>query len=133
MATHDPRPGARGDEAELFRAFNDELVRAVSHAVNRSTPQNIEDACAFAWAQFLEHQPDRDLNWQGWMFRTAQRQAWLLERHARETLPLWEDRHKSRLNAPDALEVHRSAVRHSDGAPDVFRYRAAVAIASAGS
>jgi hypothetical protein len=41
------------------------------------------------------------------MFRTAQRQAWLLERHARETLPLWEDRHKSEHAAPDALEIHR--------------------------
>jgi hypothetical protein len=33
MATDDSRPGLRGDEAELFREFNDELVRLVSHAV----------------------------------------------------------------------------------------------------
>jgi hypothetical protein len=30
------------------------------------------------WVQFLRHQPDRDQNWQGWLFRTAQREAWRL-------------------------------------------------------
>jgi hypothetical protein len=82
-------------------------MRAVSRSVDRSTPQTIEDACAYAWAQFLEHQPDRALNWQGWMFRTAQRQAWLLERHARDTLPIWEDRHNSQRRAPDTLAIRR--------------------------
>jgi DNA-directed RNA polymerase specialized sigma24 family protein len=95
MATNDPRPGARGDEAELFRAFNDQLMKTVSGSVFNCTPQTVEDACAFAWAQFLEHQPDRTRNWRGWLFRTAERQAWLLERQARENMPLrsfeWED------------------------------------------
>src|SRR5690242_15264405 len=48
-------------------------VRHVSH-------QTVEDACSFAWAQFLTDQPDRDRNWRSWMFRTAQREAWLLHR-----------------------------------------------------
>src|ERR1700752_907019 len=95
MATNDSRPGARGDEAELLRAFNAELVRTVAGAVRETTPHTIEDACAYAWAQFMERQPDRELNWRGWLFRTAQRQAWLLEREVRESAPLrafeWED------------------------------------------
>jgi hypothetical protein len=62
MAASDSRPGARGDEAELFRAYNDELLRIVSRGVRDVSPQTIEDACAFAWAQFMVHQPDRDRN-----------------------------------------------------------------------
>src|SRR4051794_37482455 len=73
-------PAARGDEAELFEAYSHELIRAVAGAVIKTTPQVIEDACAFAWAQFIEHQPDRDRNWRGWLFRTAQREAWRLQR-----------------------------------------------------
>src|SRR3954452_21783792 len=88
MADHDSRPPARGDEAELFRAYNHELLRSVAGSVHVSTPQVIEDACAFAWAKFLECQPDRDRNWKGWLFRTAQRQAWHLARQAGEHSPL---------------------------------------------
>jgi DNA-directed RNA polymerase specialized sigma24 family protein len=78
-------PLARGDEADLFRAYNTDLMRDVARVVHTSTAQTIEDACSFAWAQFLEHQPDRELNWRGWLFRTAQRQAWLLEGERQET------------------------------------------------
>jgi DNA-directed RNA polymerase specialized sigma24 family protein len=83
MAASDSRPPARGAEGELFRDFNHELMYSVAHAVNARNAQTVEDACAFAWAQFLEHQPDRDRNWRGWLFRTAQRQAWLIEREWR--------------------------------------------------
>ena len=88
MAASDRYPPARGDEAELFRDFNDELMRLIGHAVHHCTPQIIEDACSFAWAEFLRHQPDRGHNWRGWIFRTAQRQAWVLAREARDALPL---------------------------------------------
>jgi DNA-directed RNA polymerase specialized sigma24 family protein len=60
-------------------------MRTLARAVGSSSPEVIEDACAFAWAAFLEQQPDRDRNWRGWLFRTAQRQAWRLERALRET------------------------------------------------
>src|ERR1700710_2009220 len=88
MAGRDNRSSTRGDEAELFRTYNDELMRTVSGAVRDSTPQVVEDACAFAWAKFLECQPDRERNWKGWLFRTAQRQAWRLEREVVEHVPL---------------------------------------------
>ena len=67
----------RGDEADLFLAFNDELVRADGGAV-RAHPADVEDACAIAWVQFMPHQPSRQSRWQGWLFRTAQREAWRL-------------------------------------------------------
>jgi DNA-directed RNA polymerase specialized sigma24 family protein len=74
------RARARGDEAELFRDFNDELMRSVAQVVFDTAPEVVEDACAFAWAKFMESQPDRDRNWRGWLFRVAQRQAWALSR-----------------------------------------------------
>jgi hypothetical protein len=88
MADQRIRGGARGDEVELFRDHNDLLVRTVAGAVFDSTPEVIEDACAYAWAQFMEYQPDRERNWRGWLFRTAERQAWKLERQANDHVPL---------------------------------------------
>jgi DNA-directed RNA polymerase specialized sigma24 family protein len=88
MADHDSRPPARGDEAELFRAFNHELVRSLARSVRVSSPQVIEDACAFAWAQFMERQPERDRNWRGWLFRVAQRESWRLDRERGQDVPL---------------------------------------------
>ena len=77
-----PHYGSAADEPELFLAFNDDLIRHVSHAV-RASREDIEDACAFAWVEFLRVQPDREREWRGWLFRTAQRQAWKLNaRHA---------------------------------------------------
>jgi RNA polymerase sigma factor (sigma-70 family) len=67
-------PPQQGDEAALFESYNDELVRTVRGSVNTSLA-NVEDACAFAWAQFLRYQPDRDRNWRGWLYRVASREA----------------------------------------------------------
>jgi RNA polymerase sigma factor (sigma-70 family) len=88
MADSGQHAPARGDEAELFREFNDELVRLVTSKVRCRTRDVIEDACSFAWAEFLRYQPSRERNWRGWLYRTAQRQAWLLAGEERETLPL---------------------------------------------
>src|SRR5919204_505986 len=44
MADSDSHPALRGDEAELFQAYNDELLRTLSRSVRVSTPQTIEDA-----------------------------------------------------------------------------------------
>src|SRR4051812_49197227 len=79
MADTRDLPPARGDEAELFRAYSDELLRTVARGVTTQSTQTIEDACSFAWAKFMENQPDRDRNWRGWLFRVAQRRAWELE------------------------------------------------------
>src|SRR3954453_2210905 len=74
-------PPARGDEAELFRSYNPELVRRVASRVHTRDAHTVEDACSFAWTMFLQEQPDRQRNWRGWLTRTAERQAWFLERH----------------------------------------------------
>jgi RNA polymerase sigma factor (sigma-70 family) len=111
----------RGDEARLFEQFNDELMRTVGRNVQTS-PEIVEDACSLAWAQFLAHQPDRSRHWKGWLFRTAQREAWRLDRQRYETLGIapgetrpepgvtWEradpkDRHDERLGLNAAVEV----------------------------
>src|SRR5262245_25060988 len=88
MADQDSRPAAHGDEAELFRSFNDELTRTLARSTRTSSPQVIEDACAFAWARFMEFQPDRERNWQGWLFRVAQYESWRLERQTSATSPI---------------------------------------------
>lgn len=71
MAHSSAPPPPRGDEAQLFREFNDDLMRLLAGNVRSSSPQTVEDACAFAWTKFMEHQPDRDQNWRGWLFRTG--------------------------------------------------------------
>src|SRR4051794_21999094 len=112
MATSDEFPEPRGDEAELFRSFNDELLRDIARAVRVRSPHTVEDACAFAWMEFMRHQPDRDLNWRGWLFRTAQRQAWTIERESRQTLALrdfeWEQFGPTRdAVGPDTTQINR--------------------------
>src|SRR3954452_22338206 len=91
MANSRVIPAPHGDEAELFRSYNPTLMQKVASAVHTRDPQTVEDACAFAWAKFLECQPDRNRNWNGWIFTTAQRQAWLLERERVEHASLPAD------------------------------------------
>jgi DNA-directed RNA polymerase specialized sigma24 family protein len=91
MADQTPFPPARGDEAALFRDFNAELMRTAAGVVRASSPQVIEDAVGHAWARFMQYQPDLDRNWKGWLFRTAQREAWALEAARREHASLDDD------------------------------------------
>jgi DNA-directed RNA polymerase specialized sigma24 family protein len=72
-------PPARGDEAELFHDFNDRLMRAVARSAYCTTPHTLEDACAFAWTEFMRRQPDR-ANCHGWLVVVAKREAWRIER-----------------------------------------------------
>ena len=71
------RPALGGDEAGLFREFNPRLVRIVQRRTNRPS-EMVHDACAFAWQQFLQHQPDRERNWRSWLVTVAEREAWRL-------------------------------------------------------
>ena len=38
----------------------------------------VDDACAFAWVQFMRWQPDRERNWRAWLIITAEREVWRL-------------------------------------------------------
>jgi RNA polymerase sigma factor (sigma-70 family) len=80
----------QGDEAELFELYNDQLMRLLARVV-RTSPEVIEDACSIAWAQFLRHQPDRNREWRAWLFRTARREAWVLDRKRREMRTFEDD------------------------------------------
>jgi len=95
----------QGDEAELFALYNHELLRRVQRAVNTS-PAIVEDACSIAWAQFLRHQPDRNRQWRAWLFKTAQREAWSLDRARRETKPLAEESADGRWWFTEPLDPH---------------------------
>ena len=67
----------RGDELDLYGEFHAELWRTIRATV-RAPIETIDDACSFAWMQFLRDQPDRDASWRGWLVTTAQREAWRL-------------------------------------------------------
>jgi len=67
----------QGDEPELYLAYNHVLNGLIRRDVG-AAPEDIEDACQFAWIQFFRYQPDRDRNWRAWLYRTAQREAWRL-------------------------------------------------------
>src|SRR5262249_50384182 len=111
MANSNPRPQLLGDEAELFRDYNDHLMRQIDRHVTTSSPHTVEDACSFAWAQFLRYQPNRSDNWRGWLFQTAIREAWLIERRARGQAALrsfdWENPHLTvQVGAEETMERH---------------------------
>src|SRR3954471_17014293 len=99
----DQRP-LHGDEAELFRTPNATLMRDVARSVTLADPGVVEDACSFAWMQFMQHQPDCDRNWHGWMFRAAQREAWRLESQAHEDRPLRTSEDERKTDFGEAID-----------------------------
>jgi DNA-directed RNA polymerase specialized sigma24 family protein len=76
----------RGDHGELFEALADRLLAAVRAAV-RTSPVNVEDACAFAWLQLVRYRPERACAF-GWLRKTAIREAVRLERRSVRTVEL---------------------------------------------
>src|SRR5437763_11460610 len=63
----------RGDEAELYQRHHQQLVRAISAAVNASA-ELIEDACQTAWTTLLRRQPNRPAVW-SWRYIVALHEA----------------------------------------------------------
>lgn len=74
----DRRPSLIGDETELFREFHPQFVRIVQKRTG-GVRETVDDACAFAWQKFVQHQPARDRNWRAWLVTTAEREAWRLQ------------------------------------------------------
>jgi len=78
------RPVPQGDEAALYELHAERLQRSVAHALGVDH-HHAEDACAFAWAQLLRYQPQRD-NIAAWLVTVAAREAWRLSRRQRAEL-----------------------------------------------
>ena len=76
----------QGDEAELHLDFNHRLVKGLQKRVCGAEPQDVEDAAGFAWMQFFRYLPDRDGEWEGWLYTTAQRELWKLTAARRRDL-----------------------------------------------
>src|SRR4051794_27919904 len=64
----------RGDEAELYRRYQRQLVRAVARIVHASD-ELIEDACQEAWMILVRHQPERGAIF-AWLRVVAVREAY---------------------------------------------------------
>ena len=78
----------QGDEGTLFSRFAERLVRVVRRAVN-TTPEIVEDACSFAWAQLVRCQPRRETIF-NWLCTVAIREAIRLDRAERRLVTLDE-------------------------------------------
>src|SRR4051794_12160064 len=86
-ATSDPAQATHlaGDETRLFIAHANTLRRTVGRIVN-SSDANIDDACAFAWAQLVACQPRRQTVFP-WLVKVATREAIRLDKRERR----WAD------------------------------------------
>ena len=98
-----------GDEADVFREHEFALRRAVRRVVT-GPDALIDDACAFAWLQFLRRQPNRAAVL-SWLRTVAIREAWQLTRIEQrdahlELVPDWEQRH-GRDTLEPVVDAHR--------------------------
>ena len=76
-----PVPPQQGDEHELFERYSERLRRVTRFAISTS-PEIVDDACAFAWMQLLSSQPRRETVW-GWLRVVARNRALELDQLAR--------------------------------------------------
>ena len=75
-----------GEAKALFEQHANGLLAAVSATV-RTSPVNIEDACAFAWLQLVRCRPEPRSAF-GWLLTTAIREAVKLDRYGRRVTDL---------------------------------------------
>jgi DNA-directed RNA polymerase specialized sigma24 family protein len=81
MAGHSAQASTR-PEAQLFEAHALRLRAVVSRSV-RTSPVNVEDACAFAWLQLVRRRPPTVATF-AWLRTTAIREAVKLHRRSAE-------------------------------------------------
>lgn len=80
-------PAAGAGAALLFEHYQQVLRRRVRSLVDTSDA-NVEDACMFAWTQFLSHELDNTQAAHSWLTTVAIRQAVRLERRSRRDLQI---------------------------------------------
>src|SRR4051794_24449805 len=79
-------PPQQGDETILFERYGRRLIRLTAYSINTS-PDIIDDACAFAWTQLLACQPRRETVFP-WLRTVARNEALRLDGIARRATPL---------------------------------------------
>ena len=79
-----PVPPQRGDEEELFRRYHARVRRHVRFRV-QTTPEIVDDACAFAWMTFIACQPRRETAY-AWLCTVARNEALHLDGLSRERM-----------------------------------------------
>jgi DNA-directed RNA polymerase specialized sigma24 family protein len=84
-------PARVGDETMLFAELHPTLARQVRRLV-RTSEENVQDACSFAFLQLLRYQPSRQSVFP-WLRTVAVREAVKLDRRGRRDrrLPARED------------------------------------------
>jgi DNA-directed RNA polymerase specialized sigma24 family protein len=102
--TDAPPAGTRlqGDESRLFITYASRLRRIVDRAVNTGAA-NLDDACAFAWAQLVSRQPRRETVFQ-WLVTVAIHEAIRLDRRDRRTHPIDDNLAAHQITAPAGAE-----------------------------
>ena len=105
-----------GDEAALYRAHHDRLIRSVSRVVSAPAAL-IEDACQTTLAILLRRQPDRGERLFGWLRTVAIHEAYRLSRQQRREERLeelrcedgdWDAILATRFRLGDAIEARRA-------------------------
>ena len=82
---HD-RAARVGDETALFAELHPKLARQVRRLV-RTSEENVQDACSFAFLQLLRYQPSRESVF-SWLLTVAVREAVKLDQRGRREPPL---------------------------------------------
>lgn len=119
MSPLDVEPVAlRGDEHQLFVDLQPELV-GMLRATLVTRDQTVEDACGFAWMQFVVHQPQR---------RYARAWLYVVARHEALRLIDCEDRMVLTGNAEECVAPRPAAAFGAEDEPDPLRARAVEAL-----
>ena len=102
-------PPQQGDEQALYARYAERLRRLTQLSV-RTSPENVDDACAFAWSRLLINQPRRETVFP-WLREVARNEAIRLDGVSRRFLAVDEDRTWSEVpqlvpNRGDVDQIH---------------------------
>jgi RNA polymerase sigma factor (sigma-70 family) len=79
--TDETVPPQQGDEEQLFQRYHARLRRRTAFEV-KTSPEIVDDACAYAWMQLITRQPRRETAY-GWLVTVARNEALRLDQLAR--------------------------------------------------
>lgn len=114
MADPQPPITLRGDEADVFAAHHDQLIRVLRRRVC-GPDALIGDAVSITWIIFMRSHPRRCPELFGWLVRVAEREAWRLARCGGMSIEL-EDLNLATREDVAATVVARGRVRDAAAA-----------------